>query len=306
MLDRAHQPVGLGEGGVGLPGGVVGGRDRAELLEPHAQPGQRRAELVGGVVAELALAAQHVLDAAVGVGERGADRVELGDAGRVGLDADARLGHAADPRGEALHRRREPPRLHEREPDGGRDRHERQHDHGQPDAADVVGALGRGGERGHADGARPGRLGAQRMRADASAALDRRGRRAGRPRAARRPGRARRACAGRTGRPARNARPTATAAASASRSSRASARWRSSRDPTIPSGTPRTRTATSAIDPVEIEQPPPHALTPSRSGSRPRAPSSAPAGRRACAAASRRACRASSSSPTSSRPRPSS
>src|SRR6185503_13228963 len=56
----------------------------------------------------------------------------------------------------------------------------------------------------------------------------------------------------RTGRPDRNARPTATAAASASRSSRASARWRSSRDPTIPSGTPRTRTATSAIAPVEI------------------------------------------------------
>ncbi len=303
MLDRGHQPVGLGEGGVGLPGGVLGGRDRAELLEPHAQPRQRCAELVGGVVAELALAAQHVLDAPVGVGERGADRVELGDAGRMGLDADARLGHAADPRGEALHRRREPPGLQEREPDRGRDRHERQHDDGEPDAADVVGAVGRRGERGHAERARPGRLGPQRVRADAGAGGDRaaagqddhealagrdeRGDRAGPNRT---PGPQR--PADRDRRRVRLAlqprlRPLAQQARPDDPERDAEDEHRDERD-----------------QPGRDQQPPPHPLTPSRTGSRPRAPSSAPAGRRACAAASRRACRASSSSPTSSRPRP--
>jgi hypothetical protein len=120
-------------------------------LEAHPETGERRAHLMGRVVAELALAPQDILDAAVGVGQRGTDGVELGDAGRVRLDGHARLGDPPHAGGEPLHRRGQAPGLEQRKPHGRRDGDQREDGHRQPHAAHVVGALARRRERRHVE-----------------------------------------------------------------------------------------------------------------------------------------------------------
>ena len=77
--DHGLEPVGLDERGVEVVAQhllVVGPR---ALLEPQAQGGQRRAQLVRDVGGELALAGDELGDALGAVVERLTDRVDLRD-----------------------------------------------------------------------------------------------------------------------------------------------------------------------------------------------------------------------------------
>jgi len=127
---------------------------------------------VRGVVGELALPPQDVLDLPVGVREGRADPVDLGDPGRMSVHADAGLGDVARAGREPFHRRREATRLDEGEPDRRADGDQRQHDHRQPHASHVVAALDRRRERDDPQRSGPGGLGAQRMAADRAACRD--------------------------------------------------------------------------------------------------------------------------------------
>jgi hypothetical protein len=98
--------------------------------------------------------------------------IDLGDAGGQGVDPDPRLGDPSRPGGEPLHRGRESAGLHEGQRHRGADGEQREHDHGEPHAADVVRSLDRRRERDHAQRAGSGRLGAERIVADVGARVE--------------------------------------------------------------------------------------------------------------------------------------
>ena len=114
--DRREQPVDLAERGGRLVTCRVAAGGRLQLLQAHAQAGQRRAQLVRRVGGELALAPQQRGDPLVGRDQRVLDRVELLDAGGRRAPVEAGVPDRRGPRGEPLERAGEAPRLDDREP----------------------------------------------------------------------------------------------------------------------------------------------------------------------------------------------